>query len=306
MGTRSVKVASKSIKKVAGKKKAPKTLATALGRAKKADAAAPKAEESLPKVIRSTLHYSQIEDRPHGDTRNLNSVHVQELADSIVELEELIQPVAVDKLGCLVAGGHRRAAINQIFESEDPDIIEARDRIFPGGQVPVKVLAVNAAQDHERALLLEAAENEKRKQYSTKEVERIVSKLEAAGYTRTQGRPKKGQKSLAQGLQTILKRSRPQVQRYLKALDDKPVAEPLLEEKQTAELAKLAKSIMRTANNGELFEDPETALKMVRSASNLINLIPAKETKKQLHNALKRQTAELKAELAANDVATKS
>ncbi len=301
MAPKSVKATSKPAGKVATKKKAPKALATALGRAKKADAAAPKAEESLPKVIRSTLHYKQIKDRPHGDTRTLNAAHVQELADSIVELEELIQPIAVDELGCLVAGGHRRAAIHQIFESTEAKVIAARDRIFPGGQVPVKVLAVDAAQDNERALLLEAAENEKRKQYSTKEVEAIVSKLEAAGYTRTQGRPQKGQKSLAQGLQKILKRSRPQVQRYLKALETEPVAEPNLEEKQTAELAKLAKSIMRTANDGELFEDPETALKIVRAASNLINLMPAKDTRKLLQATLKKQTAELKAELAADD-----
>ena len=52
-----------------------------------------------------------------ADTRPLNPAHVEALAESIVALG-LIEPLAVDKQGRLLAGGHRLAAIVQLKESD--------------------------------------------------------------------------------------------------------------------------------------------------------------------------------------------
>jgi len=48
-----------------------------------------------------------------ADTRPLNPAHVEALAESIAALG-LIDPLAVDKQGRLLAGGHRLAAILQL------------------------------------------------------------------------------------------------------------------------------------------------------------------------------------------------
>ncbi|NJN49604.1 MAG: ParB N-terminal domain-containing protein [Alkalinema sp. RL_2_19] len=65
------------------------------------------------------------------DTRPLNQAHVESLAESIAAVG-LIQPLAVDNRGRLLAGGHRRAAIGQL-QSVNP----AAYQQWFGGGVPV-------------------------------------------------------------------------------------------------------------------------------------------------------------------------
>jgi ParB family transcriptional regulator, chromosome partitioning protein len=157
----------------------------------------------------SRLPLDQITDRPGGDTRPLNPAHVQALAESIATVG-LIQPIAVDSQGRLLAGGHRRAAIVQIQATNPPALAQW----FSTG-VPVHRFDFDASQDEARALAIEASENEKRRDYSAVEVRALADRLVAAGYHHSKGQPKKGAKALMPALETIVGKSRRQIQRHL-------------------------------------------------------------------------------------------
>lgn len=178
-----------------------KALGSELGKAK---------QKHSPQSIRRGLKLEQIRDRPHGDTRELNPTHVQELTDNIAAVG-LIQPLAVDSEGHLLAGGHRRAAL-QLLEQTDP---ERFAELFPGGEIPVRAFEFNAADDSERAITIEAAENEKRRDYTPAEVRELADRLVEAGYRNIEGRPKKGQKALTPALAIIIGKSKRTVKRYL-------------------------------------------------------------------------------------------
>src|SRR5918999_6037765 len=90
--------------------------AAAAGRAQAKQATEWVARES---AERCTLPLSAICSRPGGDTRPLNVGHVIELAESIAAVG-LVEPLAVDNGGRLLAGARRLAALNLLAESE-PD-----------------------------------------------------------------------------------------------------------------------------------------------------------------------------------------
>ncbi len=162
----------------------------------------------------SRLPLDQITDRPGGDTRQLNQSHVEALAESIAAVG-LIQPIAVDNQGRLLAGGHRRAAIAQLQTTNPP----AFAQWFSAG-VPVHRFDFDATQDEARALAIEASENEKRRDYTPEEVRGLADRLRDAGYQDLKGRPKQGQKSVVLALSTIIGKSDDTVRRYLNP--DKP------------------------------------------------------------------------------------
>jgi ParB family chromosome partitioning protein len=143
------------------------------------------------------------------DTRPLNPDHVNALMESIAALG-LIEPLAVDKHGCLLAGGHRLAAIAQLKETD----LKTFNQHFTAG-VPVRVMDFDAQQNPDRALEIEIAENEQRRDYTPSEVRAIADRLIEAGYKETKGRPKAGEKALAPALQTIIGKSRRTVMNYL-------------------------------------------------------------------------------------------
>jgi len=143
------------------------------------------------------------------DTRPFNSAHVEALAESIAALG-LIEPLAVDKQGRLLAGGHRLAAISQLKETD----LEIFNQHFAAG-VPVRVMEFDAAAEPSRALEVEIAENEQRRDYTPSEVRAIAARLREAGYKDGKGRPKAGEKALAPALQTIIGKSRRTVMSYL-------------------------------------------------------------------------------------------
>ncbi len=148
--------------------------------------------------------------KPRGaDTRPLNSTHVEALAESIAALG-LIEPIAVDKQGRLLAGGHRLAAIFQLKEID----LETFNQHFAAG-VPVRVMEFDAQTEPSRALEVEIAENEQRRDYTPAEVRAIADRLRQAGYKDGKGRPKAGEKALAPALQTIIGKSRRTVMSYL-------------------------------------------------------------------------------------------
>jgi ParB family transcriptional regulator, chromosome partitioning protein len=154
----------------------------------------------------------EITDRPGGDTRPLNQPHVEALAESIAAVG-LIQPIAVDIKGNLLAGGHRRAAIYHLSVF-DP---EAFNNHFGSG-IPIRRYDFDASQDTEMALAIEATENEKRRDYTPEEVKDLADRLKLAGYNYTSGRPKKGQKSLIPSLSVIVGKSDKTIRRYLESV----------------------------------------------------------------------------------------
>jgi ParB-like nuclease domain len=150
----------------------------------------------------------KIIDRPM-DTRLLNSSHVESLAESIAVLG-LIQPIAVDSQGCLLAGGHRLAAIIYL-QATNPT---AYAKHFAIG-IPVRCYNFDALSNPGLALAIEATENEKRLDYTPAEVRDLADRLKAAGYHHTKGRAKADQKSLLPSLSVIVGKSERQIKRYL-------------------------------------------------------------------------------------------
>lgn len=191
-------------------------LGHAIARGKKA---APK-----PKSTSAILSLDQIKDRPHGDTRTLNAQHVQELLESIAAVG-LIQPLAVDATGHLLAGGHRRAAItllSQLASGEtDTEAEQSQDyyaeawtQHFSKG-IPVHRFGFDSTAEADRAIAIEAAENEKRRDYTPDEVRELADRLVNAGYKETSGRPKKGERALTPALMTIVGKSKRTIRKYL-------------------------------------------------------------------------------------------
>lgn len=158
---------------------------------------------------RERLPLSQISARVHGDTRELNEQHVQELMESI-EILGLISPLSVDREGTLLAGGHRRAALVLLAE-HNPEYFSEH---FAEG-VPVYRLDLLAEEAPVEALQVEIEENTQRRNYSAIEIKQAAKRLEQAGYEKLKGRPKEGQKSLKQALQRIFKLSDRRIQAIL-------------------------------------------------------------------------------------------
>jgi ParB family transcriptional regulator, chromosome partitioning protein len=158
--------------------------------------------------LSSLMALDEIIDRPL-DTRQLNLAHMESLAESIAVLG-LIQPIAVDSQGRLLAGGHRRAAIVYLQETNPVAYAEH----FSMG-IPVRRYDFNAFDNPSLALAIEATENEKRRDYTATEVRDLADRLKDAGYHHTPGRARAGQKALLPSLAVIVGKSERQIKRYL-------------------------------------------------------------------------------------------
>ena len=187
---------------------------------------------------------SKIKPRASGSTREVNPLHVLELAESIEALG-LLQPIAIDKKNQLIAGEHRLIACQILALKDENDRIkhwesiklssskhlnsskkieEANERLkklnhgkfitrYKDLEIPVLVLPFDSSKDIERSLLAETAENEKRINYSRDEIRKIADKLRDAGYIERAGRPKEGEKSLKNALTVISGKSWRQIYR---------------------------------------------------------------------------------------------
>lgn len=168
-----------------------------------------KAEQPIDSPKSGRLPLNQITDRPGGDTRPLNHSHVQALAESIAAVG-LIQPIAVDNQGRLLAGGHRRAAIAYLQSSNPTAFAQWFE-----ADVPVHRFDFDASANESRALAIEASENEKRRDYTAAEVRELADRLVAVGYTNKRGGVKKGEKAIGPTLEIITGKSRRTIERYL-------------------------------------------------------------------------------------------
>jgi ParB family chromosome partitioning protein len=145
-----------------------------------------------------------------SDTRELREQHVIDLAESIAVLG-LLEPLVVDVRGKMLAGGHRKAAI-ELLKDREPSVYA---KLFPNDQVPVRIMGFDAEADPERALQVEVAENEKRRDYTVSEVRALAERLRSAGYVDVKGRPTKGDRALRPALEVIIGKSLRTVRRYL-------------------------------------------------------------------------------------------
>ena len=201
----------------------------------------PSAPEGSPVLDPSVrrVELGAIVDR-ESNLRPLNPGHSLELAESIAAVG-LLQFIVVDENLRLLAGGHRLNAIRllrevaQMSESEVREIFErgkdperlskseiatlknAYEVHFKEGVV-VRVLPTSGFAASEVRLQVEAIENEKRLDFSKDELAEIVSRLQAAGYRDTVGKPKVGQKVLSRELGRIMGKSRRTVFRLLHEL----------------------------------------------------------------------------------------
>ena len=163
----------------------------------------------------STLPIERIKQRV-ADTRPLNDKHVASLMESIAILG-LIEPLAVDQDKVLLAGGHRLAAILLLQKTS----LESFEQHFPHSRVPIRIMPFVASAQPERALQVEVAENEHRRDYTPAEVKSIAEHLRNVGYTDIRGRPKKGQKALMPALSVVVGKNIRTIQRYINEPNEK-------------------------------------------------------------------------------------
>ncbi len=183
--------------------------ATTAGAAIQVQEQAVEARAEVDQASQSSIPLGKILERT-SDTRSLREQHVTELADSIAVLG-LLEPLVVDSRGRILAGGHRKAAI-YLLKERDPLVYS---QLFPGELVPVRVIDFDAEAEPDRALQVEIAENEKRRDYTVAEARSLAERLRAAGYVDVKGRPTKGEKALRPALEVIVGKSLRTVRRYL-------------------------------------------------------------------------------------------
>lgn len=197
----------------------------------------------------STLRLERIKLRA-ADTRPLNEKHVTSLKESIAILG-LIEPLAVDADRVLLAGGHRLAAI-KLLQDQGPEIFL---QLFPEEKIPVRVMPFSASKEPERALQIEVAENEHRRDYTPAEVRSIAEHLRSAGYQDVSGRPNQGEKPLMPALSVVVGKSLRTLQRYLKDSPEKSTTDVALFLKRAKKsLMQWEKKAPRNKNNKELLE----------------------------------------------------
>lgn len=202
---------------------------------------------------------------PMTSTRRVARKHVKALAESIAAVG-LIQPMAVNPDGRLLAGGHRLAALRSL-KDEQPDTFA---KLFPDGLVPVRVMALaNGELGARKAFEIEMTENEKRRDYTGKEISALVDRLKEAGYVASTAGPRKkgdNQKHLTEALATVLGKSRRQAQRLINA--SKPAIKPTVNEAATARCFRAMDQVLAAAaQEGTLTEAAQMLSDAVREKS---------------------------------------
>jgi len=149
-------------------------------------------------------------------TRECDPEHVRALAESIAALG-LIEPIVVDVRHRLLAGEHRLEAIKWLRTEN----AEAYDKCFGRG-VPIRVMDFDADTAGVRALEVEIAENEHRRDYTKTEVRELAERLRGAGYRESVGRPKAGEKALGPALEVVVGKSAKTIRKLLGGASEAP------------------------------------------------------------------------------------
>lgn len=138
------------------------------------------------------------------DTREPTPEALDAMAESLDALG-LLEPLVVDKLGRLLGGKTRLLALRRLA-LKDPD---------RWARVPVRRMDFDAEAEPGRALAVEVAENEQRRDYTAAEVRGLAERLQAAGFRATPGRPRKGTKALLPALGAVVGKSKSTLLRLL-------------------------------------------------------------------------------------------
>ena len=210
----------------------------------------------------NAVHIDRIKLRA-ADTRSLNEKHVESLKESITILG-LIEPLAVDQEKVLLAGGHRLAAI-RLMRKDDKAAFELH---FPDDKVPVRIMPFEAASEPSKALQVEIAENEHRRDYTPSEVRNLAERLREFGYKDVKGRPKKDEKALMPALTVVVGKNIRTIQRYLA---DKPKAKSTTDvvlylKKAKKSLEKWQKEVSANKADPELMERLPEILELLNTA----------------------------------------
>jgi ParB family chromosome partitioning protein len=176
-------------------------------------------------------------------SRTLDPRHVLDLARSIAALG-LIHPLVIDIEDVVIAGSHRYAALAVLATPHADrygklvELVPAAAGIewqtdaldFPGAEqldfhrIPVRVLPLSQRTQPDEAWRAEVAENERRRDYSPKEVKGLALKLLEQGYKMQKGRNVHAPRALPV-IAALIGRSERQVKRLL-AQAENPDAEP--------------------------------------------------------------------------------
>jgi len=185
----------------------------------------------LSKGKESKLPVSAILPRCNVSARKLDPGHVLELAESIAALG-LIEAIAVDTQHHLLAGGHRLCALQLLATSsaERTAVWVTNCGCEPDGKtasrlaalptmtdpVSVNVIPVDSSAESTRALAIEIAENERRRNFSREEVRGLAERLKSAGFRTERGRARAGEMAVIPALSAVLGKSRATVFRMLR------------------------------------------------------------------------------------------
>lgn len=183
-----------------------------------------------------TLPIELIGDRP-SSIRRVNTSEAMKRALSIAELG-LLQNLVVDRDNVLIAGDHRRFALqvlkavsgdlekaaaalieHGVFHKDtglgDPALVDSAQLLADGWAahgfakgIKVQVLDVSFATDPTRARLAELAENEQRHNFTADDVKAAREILLQSGFAEVKSRPKAGEVPLMPALERLFSASR--------------------------------------------------------------------------------------------------
>ena len=170
----------------------------------------------------------------------------------------------MDKLGRLLAGKARLIALRRLA-AKDPD---------RWGKVPVRRMDFDAEADPARALAVEVAENEQRRDYTPAEVRALAERLRGAGFRATAGRPRKGTRALLPALGAVVGKSKRTLLRILDpdaGGDGKP--QPVTMADACARLRRALRAFDRVAGDVALSTMKTNERRAVRDAAALAELL---------------------------------
>lgn len=229
-------------------------------------------ERLVEKPVPDRLPLESIKDR----VTNLRPVYedrARSLAGNIA-LVGLIQPIAIDLHGRLLAGDHRRRALAILRELSEwpdrlkqllPDLAEgdadtqgkaltAWRRLGFDMGVPVHRIHVDAAGDPALAKAIELSENTQREAFTKEEVKEAYKALVAAGFRHTVGRPKKGERAIGPQLELLYGRASRTIVKYVAEIRGEVTSSPPQAPDVSAEATALqifaASASLRVGKNG--------------------------------------------------------
>jgi ParB family chromosome partitioning protein len=209
---------------------------------------------------RSLMPLDKIKNR-ESDTRPIIPKHAELIAESISAIG-LLQPLAVDTEGVLVAGGHRLTAIRSLSK-------EDRKKHFPGDLIPVRVLPYKISDDPDKALAAEVAENAVRENYTTDQIRELAARFQKAGYRVGKGRPKAGEKNMLPHLSLIIGKHIRTIQRSLNS--EKSTEQEVDVNKTERQIVKLIEKALNANPNVNWNKEGKNIIKAIRTQNHNLN-----------------------------------